>query len=151
MWCEGVDWLIDYDGARLCLRTVATNGPIVHAPDGMWVWRAMVIMMPAGDNPDSSTRALWQSYQQRHLGQVGGMDKRVRVLHIQYLRYLKGSLTCSKCDNGTFGFTSHLREGVLWIFIALKNPSPWPGLNPRPLGPVASTLTTTPLRWRGLD
>jgi hypothetical protein len=38
-------------------------------------------------------------------------------------------------------------EGVLWIFIALKNPSPWPGLNPRPLSPVASTLTTTtPLR-----
>jgi hypothetical protein len=24
--------------------------------------------------PDSSTRALWQSYQQRHLGQVGGME-----------------------------------------------------------------------------
>jgi hypothetical protein len=35
-------------------------------------------------------------------------------------------------------------EGVLRIFIALKNPSPWPGSNPRPLGPVASTLTTTP-------
>jgi hypothetical protein len=35
---------------------------------------------------------------------------------------------------------------VLWIFIALKYPYPWPGLNPRPLGPVASTLTTTPPR-----
>jgi hypothetical protein len=35
---------------------------------------------------------------------------------------------------------------VLRIFIALKNPSLWPGLNPRPLGPVASTLITTPLR-----
>jgi hypothetical protein len=34
-------------------------------------------------------------------------------------------------------------EGVLWIFIALKNRSPWPGSNPQPLGPVASTLTTT--------
>jgi hypothetical protein len=31
------------------------------------------------------------------------------------------------------------KEGVLWIFIALKNPSPWPGLNPQTLGPVAST------------
>jgi hypothetical protein len=30
--------------------------------------------------------------------------------------------------------------------IALKNPSPWPGLNPQSLGPVASTLTTTPPR-----
>jgi hypothetical protein len=31
-------------------------------------------------------------------------------------------------------------------FFALTNPSPWPGLNPQPLGPVASTLTTTPPR-----
>jgi hypothetical protein len=30
--------------------------------------------------------------------------------------------------------------------MALKNLSPWPVLNPRPLGPVASTLTTTPPR-----
>jgi hypothetical protein len=35
-------------------------------------------------------------------------------------------------------------EGVLRIFIALKNPSPWPGSNPKPLDPVASTITTTP-------
>jgi hypothetical protein len=35
---------------------------------------------------------------------------------------------------------------VLQIFIVLKNPSPWPGSNPQPLGPVASTLTTTPPR-----
>jgi hypothetical protein len=35
---------------------------------------------------------------------------------------------------------------VLRIFIGLKNPSPWPGSNPQPLGPVASTLTTTPPR-----
>jgi hypothetical protein len=36
----------------------------------------------------------------------------------------------------------HLKEGVLRIFIAINNPSPWPGLNPRPLGPVTSTITT---------
>jgi hypothetical protein len=36
----------------------------------------------------------------------------------------------------------HPKEDVLRIFIAIKSPSPWPGLNPRPLGPVASTLTT---------
>jgi hypothetical protein len=38
------------------------------------------------------------------------------------------------------------KERVLRIFIALKNPSPMSGSNPRPLGPVASTLTTTPPR-----
>jgi hypothetical protein len=36
------------------------------------------------------------------------------------------------------------KEGVPRIFIALKNPSPWLGSNQQPLGPVASTLTTTP-------
>jgi hypothetical protein len=45
--------------------------------------------------------------------------------------------------HGTSGFISHPKEGVLQIFIALKNTSPWPSLNPRPLGLVASTLTTT--------
>jgi hypothetical protein len=32
-------------------------------------------------------------------------------------------------------------------FIALKNPSPLPGLNPRLLDSVASTLTTTLYQW----
>jgi hypothetical protein len=35
---------------------------------------------------------------------------------------------------------------VLRIFIAIKNPSPRPGLNLRPFGTVASTLTTAPPR-----
>jgi hypothetical protein len=45
-------WLIDCDGVRLCLRTAATNGPIVHPSGDMWSWRAivMMMMMPAGDN-----------------------------------------------------------------------------------------------------
>jgi hypothetical protein len=37
-------------------------------------------------------------------------------------------------------------EGVLRIFIALKNLSSWPGSKRQPLGPVASTPTTTPPR-----
>jgi hypothetical protein len=49
---------------------------------------------------------------------------------------------------GPSGFTSHLKEGVLRVFIALKITSLWPGSNPRPLGPVASTLTTIPPRRR---
>jgi hypothetical protein len=39
---------------------------------------------------------------------------------------------------------SHPKEGALQIFIALKTALPQPCLNPCPLGPVASTLTTTP-------
>jgi hypothetical protein len=65
----------------------------------------------------------------------------------QYLKYLKGSLKCRKIlRHGTSGFTYHLKKGVLRIFIVLKIPSLRPGLNTRPLGPVASTLTTTPPR-----
>jgi hypothetical protein len=43
-------WLLDYNEVRLCLRTADTSGPIVHPPGDMWTWRAMVVMMPSGDN-----------------------------------------------------------------------------------------------------
>jgi hypothetical protein len=33
---------VHVDGVRLCLGTAASNGPIVHPPDDMLVWRAMV-------------------------------------------------------------------------------------------------------------
>jgi hypothetical protein len=56
-------------------------------------------------------------------------------------------LTC-KILHGISCFTSHPREGLLRIFIALKNPPHRPGLNPRLLAPVASTQTTTPPRWQ---
>jgi hypothetical protein len=59
----------------------------------------------------------------------------------------KRSLTRRKILRyGTLGFTSHSKEGVFWIFIALTNPSHWPRSNSRPLGAVVSTLTTTPPR-----
>jgi hypothetical protein len=81
-------------------------------------------------NPTS--RVIWE--------QVGGMDEGVE--------YVKGSLTCCKIlQHGASGFTSHLKEGVLWIFIAFKIPMPWPGLNLQPLGPMTSTLTTTLPTW----
>jgi hypothetical protein len=49
-------------------------------------------------------------------------------------------------DMGLFHFSSHPRGRSAVDFYRLKNPSPWLGLNPQPLGPVASTLTTTPPR-----
>jgi hypothetical protein len=55
------------------------------------------------------------------------------------------SFTCRKIlRHGTFRlyFPSE-RKVCCEFFFALKNPSPWPGSNPRPLGPVAITLTTT--------
>jgi hypothetical protein len=57
----------------------------------------------------------------------------------------KGSLTCRKIlQHETDGFTPPpLKEGLL-IFILLKVHRPRPGLNPRTLGPMASTLNITP-------
>jgi hypothetical protein len=63
------------------------------------------------------------------------------------LKFTQGILTCRKIlRHGTFrlaDFTSQPKEVVLLIFNALKTPSPLPGLNTRPLCPVASTLTIT--------
>jgi hypothetical protein len=39
---EWVVVVVHVGGARLCLRTAATNGPIVHFQDDIWIWRATV-------------------------------------------------------------------------------------------------------------
>jgi hypothetical protein len=39
-------------------------------------------------------------------------------------------------DTGLPALLPIREEGVLRIFIALRNPSPWPGSNPQPLCPV---------------
>jgi hypothetical protein len=48
-------------------------------------------------------------------------------------------------------FTSHPRERCAADTYRLTNPSPWPGSNPQPSGPVASTLTATPPRRLNLE
>jgi hypothetical protein len=49
------------------------------------------------------------------------MDEGMRILRIQYLRYVNGSFTCRKTlRHGTSGFTSHPKEGVLRTLSPLK-------------------------------
>jgi hypothetical protein len=139
--------LIDNDGVRLCLSTAATSEPIVRPPCDMWAWRAMVVMMPPGDN----SWLVHQSSLAVLLAETPGASRRNRRKRenfaYQYLRYLKGFLHAVKSyDMGHPALLSIREEGVLRIFIAIKNQSPRPSLNPPPLGPVASTLTTTPPR-----
>jgi hypothetical protein len=133
----------------LCLRTSATNRLIVHPPGDIWAWITMVIMMmPPGDNS-------WFVYQSslvvlpaERSGKSSRNRRRSENVAYQYLKYLKELLTCRRIlQQVACRFTSHTKEGVLRIFIAVKNTSLWPGLNTRPLGPVISTLTTTPPRW----
>jgi hypothetical protein len=132
---DRIDWLIDW----LWWDETMPQNCGHHPPGDMWAWRATV-MMRAGNNS-------WHVRQSSLAvlpAETSGESRRNRRTHenfaYQYLKYLKGSLTpCKILRHGTFSFTSHPKEGVLRIFITLKNPSPQPGLNPQPLGPVAST------------
>jgi hypothetical protein len=89
-------------------------------------------------NPTS--RVTWE--------QVGGMDKMSDNFTLKaFCSHLQVIMTCHKIFwHGASRYTFHPKEGVLHIFITLKNPSPWLGLNPQTLGPVARTPTITPLR-----
>jgi hypothetical protein len=49
-------------------------------------------------------------------------------------------------NTGPDGFASPLKEGMQRVFIALKNPLPWPNLNTQTLGLVVSMLTIMSLR-----
>jgi hypothetical protein len=53
---------------RLRLWTTASNGPLVNPSGDKWAWRTMVTWWcRERKTPDSSTRAVWQSYRQIHL------------------------------------------------------------------------------------
>jgi hypothetical protein len=130
------------------LRTAASNQPIAH-PRLTAMWN-IVWWYRLGLTPNSSTRVLWQPpvlcggpVSRDISGASRRMDEGNGNLVYPSPRDFKGSLTCRKIlRHGTSGFTSHPKEGVLRIFV-LKNQSPWPGSNSRPVGPVASTMTTT--------
>jgi hypothetical protein len=95
-----------------------------HPQSDIWAWRTMVMMMmmmPAGDN----SWLVHQSYLAVLPAETSGASRRngwrSENFAYQYLKYLKGSLTCRKIyDMLSSGFTSHQKEGVLRICIALK-------------------------------
>jgi hypothetical protein len=106
-----------------------------------------------GKTPDSSTRALWKSYQQSNLvayQKYLAKEMLTSALRIYIFHTSKGPLTCHQIlRHGTNGFT-FLPKEVLRIFIAIKS-SLSSGLNPWILGTVAITLTTRPQMSTDLD
>ena len=63
---------------------------------------------------------------------------------------LSGSFTCRKFANGTDGFTSLPKEGVLRILFVLKNRTASAGVEPANLGTKGQHATSRPpkpLRW----
>jgi hypothetical protein len=139
IWCD-TNWFTDYDGMRLCLRTAATNRPIVHSPGDTWTWRAMVMMLPAGGN----SRLIHQSSLAVLPAETSG-SKRSENFDYQYLRYLKGSLTSVKSYSmGPPALLPIQRKVCCGFLLPLKIHCLGRVWNLWPLGPVASTLTTTP-------
>jgi hypothetical protein len=106
---------------------------------------------PQGKTPDTATRSLWKFYQQRHLEaskRNGRKEREFRLAKYFYLHLQVIFFTCRQSyDMGPRTSLPLPKEGVPRIFITLKNLSPRPGLKPRALGPMASTLTITPPRW----
>jgi hypothetical protein len=95
------------------------------------------IIFKVGRTPDSYTRALWQSYHKSSSSKAGKSSKgNDEFCLMKYLFHTsKGSLTCCKIlHHGADGFTSPPKEGVLQIFITLKNPWPSPGFEPTNFG-----------------
>jgi hypothetical protein len=134
------------DVLRLRLWTVATNGPIFHPPGDTWALRTMMEWCRRRKTPDSSTRALRQSYHQSYsvVSRRNGEGNDEFGLAKYFCLHSQVIFTCHKVlRHGANGFTSPPKEGVLRIFTALKDPSPSLGLNPRTLAPTASTQPPT--------
>jgi hypothetical protein len=102
----------DVDGVRLRLRTAAINGPIFRPLDYI-----------TGENPGNPTSTIISS-------EAGGTGEgKDEFCFTKYLFHtLKGSLTCCKIlRHGADCFTFSLKEGVLRIFVVIKNLSPSAG------------------------
>jgi hypothetical protein len=80
--------------------------------------------------------------------EVGTYGRRIRTvkfcLNADFHGTSRDLLHAANLRNGTHGFTSLLKEGVLRIFPPLKIRRLRPGLNPRTWVPEASTLTPRP-------
>jgi hypothetical protein len=128
-------WLLLRGGVVQCIPSTASISDLLSVP----IWVLIPLIHPLS--------ALWLHPRHLAVKQRGG-EKRPWILLTEHLNHdTKGSLTCCKImQYGASGFTSQPKEGVLQIFITIKNPSPLPGLNLHPLGPVQAYQ---PLHHRG--
>jgi hypothetical protein len=108
-------------------ETTSNNRPVAYPPRDIWAWRNTEQGYRQGKTPDSSTRALWQSYQQDHLtGEENDEFCRTKSL----FPTSEGHLTCRRIlRHEAHGFTFS-RSKVSAHFIALENPSPSAGFKP---------------------
>jgi hypothetical protein len=124
------------DGVRIRLWTATTNKPIVQPPADIRAWRTMTEWHQQGSlpirppelsgNPTSSHLVVKQEVHAKEI-----MNFAVR----SNINTLNGYLICHKIlSHGASGFTFPPKEGVLRIFVALKNPLPSVGFQPANIG-----------------
>jgi hypothetical protein len=137
------------DGARLRLWTAVTKGPIVHPraiyePREPW-WN----YIDRGNSWFVRQSSLATLQEESSSSKAGGTDNGNYEFGLtKYLcSYFQKILTCLKIlRHGADGFTFPPKEVVLRILLPLEMCRPRAGLNPRTLGPIASTLSNTPTR-----
>jgi hypothetical protein len=123
-----LDWL--FWGESMS-KNRSHHWPIVHSL-GVCEW-SVVVMMQSGDNSWLVYQSSLEVLPAETSGASRRNGRRSENFAYQYMKYLKGCLTRHKIlRHGTSGFTSHPKEGVPRIFIALKDPSLRPGLNREP-------------------
>jgi hypothetical protein len=117
------------DRVRLRLWAAASNWPNFDPTGDTWAWRTVVDDIYSG-----KLLIRPQSYQHSHLvAKPDEWAKRARIWPCEV--FFQVIFTFSKIlRRGASGFTSLPKEGVVRIFIALKNPSPLPRMGPANLG-----------------
>jgi hypothetical protein len=132
------------DGARLCMWTVVTNGPIVNPPRWYMSMENNGRIITTGKQSWIVHQAPWQSYKQSSSSKQEELAKETMLLVFRSVLFhtSKGSLTWRKI----------LRQGGRLLYFpsvercAVDLYCPRSGLNPQTWGPMASPLTTRPPR-----
>jgi hypothetical protein len=112
-------------------ETTSLNCGYQQAPDDVRAWITMVEIYWLGKTSESSTRELWQSYEQSNL--VAKQEEREKKIMNVIFHIWKCSLTCHKI---LWQGPNALRTPPLLdkMLIALRNPSPSAGFEPAKLG-----------------
>jgi hypothetical protein len=112
------------DGMRLRLWPAATNGPIVLLLEGIiWAWRTMVEWYRQRKTPDSSTRALWQSYHQRKRVTQEGLAKKIINFALRRISFILRRLlyhAIKSCDTAPTALIPHRRKSCYGYLSTLK-------------------------------
>jgi hypothetical protein len=116
-----------------------------HTSNGS-TWRTTVEWYWQSKTPDSSTRALWLSYyESRLIAKQEELEKEMNFALRNIFSYFEGFFNMPKIVHMVTPPLFLLRrKEYCEVLSPLEINSPWSSLNPRTLGPMASTLTARP-------